>query len=257
MLRQLRTVYRLITSLFFDPLIVVNKWRAIPYFIRNARRYQSLNRASAFRISPSDILYTTYERFGSAGAIGGHYFWQDLWAARRIFVEGSKYHVDVGSRIDGFITHILPFCKVTYVDLRPLVIDIGGLEFKQGSVLNLPFCDRTLSSISSLHVIEHIGLGRYGDPVDPDAYRRAAQELARVLAPGGTLLVGTPVGRERLCFDAHRVFDPETISDAFSGLTLEEFALIRDKGDGIISDPTFQQARACEYGCGLFVFRRQ
>lgn len=256
MKRQLKLARQLIASLFFDPLIIANKWRAIPFFVRNARRYRHLNQTETFRIRPSEVYYTTYERFDRAGVADGHYFWQDLWAARRVFATGIEHHVDVGSRIDGFIGHVLPFCEVTYVDLRPLNIDIEGLTFKQGSIVSLPFGDATLPSLSSLHVIEHIGLGRYGDPVDPDGYRRAAQELTRVLALGGTLLLGTPVGREHLCFDAHRVFDPETIEKAFTGLTLEEFALINDKGDGIIPHATFEQARSCEYGCGLFVFRK-
>lgn len=254
MKKQLRLVHRLITSLLFDPLIVINKWWAIPYFVRNFSSYQRLSQSGAFRIRLNEIFYTTHDRFGGAGIVGGHYFWQDMWAARRIFAGGTKHHVDIGSRIDGFIGHILPFCEVTYVDLRPLRIEIEGLNFKQGSILSLPFGDSTLSSVSSLHVIEHIGLGRYGDPVDPNGYERAAKELARVLAPGGTLLIGTPVGRERLCFDAHRVFDPKTVVEAFSGLNLREFNLIGDKGDDIIPNATFEQGRACEYGCGLFVF---
>lgn len=254
--KLLRSTYRLVNSILFNPLAVVHKWKGIPYFIRNFRRYQNLNQNEAFHIRLHEIFYTTHERFGSAGAARGHYFWQDLWAARYLFAANTQEHVDVGSRIDGFIAHILPFCRVTYVDIRPLDCDIEGLKFKQGSILNLPFPDHSLSSVSSLHVFEHIGLGRYGDPIDPDGYRRAAQEIARVLAPEGTLLIGTPVGRERLCFDAHRVFDPQTVLDAFSELILDEFALIDDKGSDIIVDATFQQARSCEYGCGLFVFRR-
>lgn len=254
--KQIKNAYWLFTSLLFDPLIVLNKWRAIPHFVRNFREYRRLNRNPNFRIRANNILYTTYDRFGNAGVAGDHYFWQDLWAARYIYAAGAKHHFDVGSRISGFVAHILPFCKVTYVDIRPLSIFIEGLQFKQGSILDLPFGDRTLSSISSLHVIEHIGLGRYGDPINPNGHIQAARELERVLAPGGMLLIGTPVGRERLCFDAHRVFDPETISHAFPKLTLEKFALIEDKSDKIISNATFQQARGCEYGCGLFVFRR-
>ena len=115
---------------------------------------------------------------------------------------------------------------------------------------------RRSPSLSCLHVIEHLGLGRYGDPVDPEAFRLGAAELCRVPTPGGHLLLGTPVGRERLCFDAHRVFDPATIVSAFADLTLAEFNLITDAGDIIQANASFDDARACTYGCGLFVFTR-
>jgi len=158
--------------------------------------------------------------------------------------------------VDGFVAHLLPFCEVTYVDLRPLPVEVPGLRVKQGSLLALPFEDASIPSLSCLHVLEHLGLGRYGDPVDPQGFLRGASELARVLAPGGHLLLGTPVGRERLCFDAHRVFDPATIVSAFADLALTEFSLITDTGDMIHADASFDDARTCTYGCGLFVFQR-
>jgi SAM-dependent methyltransferase len=169
---------------------------------------------------------------------------------------GVKEHIDVGSRLDGFVAHLLPYCKVTYIDIRPLPIIVDGLEFKQGSILNLPFEDNSCETLSCLHVIEHIGLGRYGDDVDPCGHIKAAKELTRVLKPAGTLLIGAPVGRERLCFDGHRIFDPETLLSMFHGLELVEFSLIDDKGLLLIENATIEQARKCEYGCGLFQFEK-
>src|SRR3954454_20739809 len=111
-----------------------------------------------------------------------HYFFQDIWAARRVAERRPPRHVDVGSRVDlvGFLTAIAP---VTFVDIRPLEADVEGLESVAGSVLSLPFEDGSLPSVSCLHVAEHIGLGRYGDPLDPGGTRKAADELQRVLAP--------------------------------------------------------------------------
>jgi hypothetical protein len=165
--------------------------------------------------------------------------------------------VDVGSRIDGFVAHVLPFCKVNYVDIRPLVAEIPNLQFIQGSILNLPFEDESIISLSCLHVIEHIGSGRYGDEVDPDGYRKAACELTRVLAKEGTLLIGTPTGKEKLYFDAHRVFDPATIKDIFGELELCEFHMIDDSAKGIHYNASFEMALQCDYGCGLYVFKRK
>jgi SAM-dependent methyltransferase len=232
---------------------VVNRFRALPVFLRNLRTYRRLNRDERFAASARELFYTTYDRYAPAGAFRRHYFLQDLWAARRVFAARPARHVDVGSRIDGFVAHVMAFCPVTYVDLRPA--DVPGLDFRQGSILQMPFETGSVPSLSSLHVIEHIGLGRYGDDVEPDGWRKAAGELARVLAPGGMLLVGAPVGRQRLVFDAHRIFDPRTLLDAFAGLRLEEFSLI-DDSECLTENASFDQALTCRYGCGLLRLRK-
>jgi SAM-dependent methyltransferase len=246
----------LLTSMFFvDPLEPVTKWRGLRYFVANARRYHRRNTRPTFRFRFADLWFRSYDRFAPAGSLTFHYFHQDLWAAQYLYAHDTRSHVDVGSRVDGFIAHILPFCDVTYVDIRPLDLPHERFRFRQGSLSALPFADGSIGSLSCLHVIEHVGLGRYGDPVDPDGYVSAARELARVLAPGGTLLLSTPVGRERVCFDAHRVFDPSTIAEALPGLCLEAFSLIDDANRLHVSS-SFDAARGCEYGCGLFVFSK-
>jgi SAM-dependent methyltransferase len=251
-----RRTYYLFRSLLFDPRTMIRQLRAIPYFIANYRRYARLNADPRFRIRPGEIMVMTGDRFAAAGIGNGDYFLQDLWAARHLHSRGISHHVDVGSRLDGFVAHVLPFCEVEYVDIRPLDARIEGLTVRQGTIESLPYPDDSVRSLSCLHVIEHIGLGRYGDPIDPDGYRKSARELARVLAPGGRLLLGTPVGRERLCFDAHRVFDPRTIIDSFSALDLLEFHLIDDRATSIRENAPIESARGCEYGCGLFVFEK-
>lgn len=140
------------------------------------------------------------------------------------------------------------------MDIRKLESSLPNFVFVKGSILELPYEDNSINSLSCLHVIEHIGLGRYGDTVDPDGYIKAAKELVRVLAPGGTLYLGTPIGSERLCFDAHRVFDVQTILNAFAKLKLTEFSLIDDKGDRIIKNADINAGNKFRYACGLFEF---
>ena len=241
---------------FFDPVVVLRKWLALPYFFKNWRSYKQAQQAQSFSIALQNIYYSSADRFSTAGA-GGHYFFQDIWAAKKVLEMtggGANNHVDVGSRLDGFVAHLLAYCKVTYVDIRPLPIVVEGLKFIKGTILKLPFENDSCETLSCLHVIEHIGLGRYGDEVDPDGHIKAARELTRILKPSGTLLIGTPVGRERLCFDGHRIFDPETVLRMFSGLDLVEFSLIDDKGQRVIENASIEQARSCDYGCGLFHF---
>ena len=254
--RALRRTHALVSMFLFDPLEIVAKCRGLPSYVRNARTYRRHNKSSSFDIRRRDLWYRTYDRFADAGSVTFHYFFQDLWAASRIHDAGVRRHVDIGSRLDGFVAHLLPFCDVVYVDVRPLGVHIPRLMFTRALLTELPFMTGSVPSLSCLHVLEHVGLGRYGDPVAPDGYVRGAAELVRVLAPGGTLLFGTPVGRERLCFDAHRVFDPDTIARLFADLRLVEFSLIDDSGTWHADGPSFADARACAYGCGLFRFEK-
>ena len=192
---NLANLYQLFSLLFFDPLEMIRKWRGLPYYLKNKSTYKHLNIGNCFKFSWRYALPVLHERFLTAGRASGHYFWQDLWAAKQIFDSKVSFHVDVGSRIDGFIAHILPFCSVTYVDIRGLDIVPGGMTFKKGSIMEMPFESDSVISLSCLHVIEHVGLGRYGDPVQPEGYIIAAKELCRVLSPGRLLYIGTPVGK--------------------------------------------------------------
>jgi len=104
-------------------------------------------------------------------------------------------------------------------------------------------------------VIEHIGLGRYGDPIDPDGSVKAADELQRIVRSGGKLFISLPIGRERICFNAHRVHAPASVLEMFSQLKLVEFSYVDDNGQLRDAQST-QSASHLEYGCGLFQFEK-
>ncbi len=139
-----------------------------------------------------------------------HYFHQAAWLARLLAQSRPAIHIDIGSSVTavGVLSAHVP---LIFVDSRPLQPRLAGLTSVAGDITRLPFADNSVISVSSLHVIEHIGLGRYGDPIEPAGAIMALRELQRVLADGGSLYLSTPVGRERVCFNAHRVFAPETI----------------------------------------------
>jgi predicted SAM-dependent methyltransferase len=128
---------------------------------------------------------------------------------------------------------------------------------RQGSVCQLPFGDRTVPSLSCLHVLEHVGLGRYGDPLDPSGWQTGLRELQRVLAPGGQLLIGVPCGRSRVVFHAHRVFAPQQIIAALPELKLREFSLVHDgHATTWVQNAPLESATQLEFGCGLFRLQR-
>jgi hypothetical protein len=184
-----------------------------------------------------------------------HYFFQDIWAFKKILASGAQTHVDVGSRVD-FVGFLSAVTKVVFIDIRPLDAQLPNLESRKGSVLDLPYEDRTVDSLSCLHVAEHIGLGRYGDPLDPLGTKKACRELSRVLAPGGNLYFSLPVGRERLCFNGHRIHSPCRILEYFTDLDIVEFSGVTDTGE-YIRNIGFQEVEQAGYACGMFHFIRE
>jgi SAM-dependent methyltransferase len=224
--------------------------------VGEARRYARAAAGTSFELRWRELQPQLGDYRAQAGIARGHYFHQDLWAARRIFARRPAHHVDIGSRIDGFVAHVLTFMPVTVVDIRPLVSDAEGLTFVRGDICRLAaFPDGSVESLSCLHAIEHIGLGRYGDPVDPGGWRIALAQLTRILAPGGRLYLGTPVGRERVAFNSERVFAPRTILDAAPDLRLLSFSAVDDQ-ERFVPDADLDVLSRARYACGLFEFTR-
>lgn len=184
-----------------------------------------------------------------------HYFYQASWLARRLAISEPSHHVDVGSDVR-LIGVLSAFVSTEFIDYRPLQVDLRGLSCSAGNVASLGRATASIASLSCLHVIEHVGLGRYGDPIDPLGSEKALKELQRVLSPGGRLYLSAPVGRERVFFNAHRVFSPSTILKLLSELSLVEFSLVDDAGNfkEMLSPDA---AENMDYGCGLFILERQ
>jgi len=186
-----------------------------------------------------------------------HYVFHPAWAARVLAKTAPDEHVDISSTLH-FCTLVSAFVPVRFFDYRPAPVTLAGLTCGAADLTRLPFADRSLASLSCMHVLEHVGLGRYGDPVDYDGDLKAIAELRRVVAPGGTLLIVVPVGRPRVQFNAHRIYAYRQIVEAFAELTLREFALIPDSaadGDLLVDAPEDLCDRQT-YACGCFWFER-
>lgn len=226
-------------------------------FYKNKRQYISLNEGDDFRIKKEYIFPIYNECFEKAGTVDEHYFLQDIYFARKIIHENPHMHYDIGSRIDGFIGHLLGGgIEVTLLDIRPFDIQVDGLAFIKTDATELKeIADNSLTSLSSLHAIEHFGLGRYGDIVDPYAWVKALKSVQEKIAVGGYFYLGLPVGKEdRVCFNAHRIFKPGTIVEQLNKMQLCSYAYIHDYK--IIKADINDEVEG-DFDCGLFVFKKK
>ncbi|MBP6948861.1 MAG: DUF268 domain-containing protein [Candidatus Pacebacteria bacterium] len=200
-------------------------------------------------IQPSLFENTPFTRFDT------HYIYHTAWAARKVKEINAKEHVDISSSLY-FSSIVSAFTPVYFYDFRPAKLNLSNLTSDAEDVTKLSFPDKSIDSLSCMHTVEHVGLGRYGDPIDPEGDIRATHELTRVLAKGGSLLFVVPIGKPRIQFDAHRIYSYSMVLEMFSGLTLKEFSLIPDNAltKGIIYNATEKESDKQEYGCGCFWF---
>lgn len=246
-LRQLiRVVRRLVRPLVGAPVRAPVRYTR---YFRELRRF----RAMGGKVHVVDL----YPMLSDEGPhpVDAHYVAQAHWATARVVATEPAQHVDVASQTE-FVAMLCAYVPVTFIDLRPLALSLPGLSGELGTVTDLPFESASVESLSSLHVLEHIGLGRYGDPLDPEGTQTAARELVRVLAPGGRLYVSLPIGRPRVEFNAHRVHDVADVRELFAPLELASLSVVDDDGavwwDVDAGDGRWRRLR---YGCGLFEFR--
>lgn len=212
---------------------------------------------SSFPLQFKNLYPCLLDRFEPAENVPKHYFWQDLWAAKIIFNLGVQRHYDIGSRLDGFIAHCLTFTKVVMLDIRPLPMEISGLIFQEANCMDMTqIPNSSIMSLSSLHAVEHFGLGRYGDPIDPLGHEKAIKEMQRVVDHNGHILFSVPIGNQRLEFDGHRIFDCYEVIRLFNECDLLEFSYINDS-NAYYENISIEDCPALNFGCGLFHFKKR
>lgn len=199
------------------------------FFQTDMECYSKKNTRPVFSIQEKYLWPVIKDKYAMAGTIN-NYFWQDLWAARLIFKSGVKEHFDIGSRIDGFIAHLLAMdMDVTLIDIREFPGEVEKLHTiidDATALRQIP--DNSIHSMSALCSLEHFGLGRYGDPIDPEACFRCFKEIQKRMCKGGHLYISLPVGKERVEFNAHRVFYASTVIEEFSEMELVEYSATAD-----------------------------
>lgn len=239
----------------YRAIVWCSRRRAFAYEF-TAFKLASESRPKRFALRWRDRQAYLEDRTSTTG-FDRHYVYHTAWAARVLARTRPAKHVDISSTLY-FVGIASAFVPIDFYDYRPADLQLDGLTTGSADLLHLPFPDRSIASLSCMHVIEHIGLGRYGEPLDPDGDLKSLSELQRVLAPGGTLLIVVPVGRPRLVFNAHRVYAQGQIIAALPELQLFQFSLIPDdpaKG-GLIREGAREIADSQEYACGCFWFRR-
>lgn len=202
------------------------------------------------------------DKYDNAGTWDGHYFYQDLYVAQKIFRNKPVKHVDIGSRIDGFVTHVASFREIELLDIRKMESSIPNVTYKQIDLMgdhNIPdnYCD----SISSLHALEHFGLGRYGDKLDPDGHLKGYKSITKMLKPGGTFYFSVPLGPQRIEFNAHRVFSLSYLIkwvsvdyDIVSFAYIDNGALYQNVS---LTDELINNNCGCKFGCAIFELKKK
>jgi len=210
------------------------------------------------KITHNHMILTNYSE--NAGEVKGHYFHQDLLVARLVYEQAPNRHVDIGSRIDGFVAHVASYREIEVLDVRPLSESKhANIKFLQADLMqsqNLGDID----SVSCLHAIEHFGMGRYTDPIDVNGHIKGISNLVNLVSVGGRLYISFPIGKtDEIHFNANRVFHPTTIFEHPSikkYMKLIRFDYVDDNGDLQMDKDIKDISPNIVNGCGIYSFER-
>jgi hypothetical protein len=244
----------LLSQFGFEPLKMFRSLIGIPRYVKTYFHFQSCYSGRL------EFLPCLSDWFEEGGSSKDEYFWQDLLVARKIFEANPVKHVDIGSRVDGFVAHVASYREIEVFDIRPITTTIPGVRFKQANLMTptegmASYCD----SLSCLHALEHFGLGRYGDPIDPNGFDRGFVNMVSFLKEDGFFYLSVPIGIERVEFNANRVFDPQTIVNLATknSLRLSALTVIHQGGrlEVLVPDKLHLAELASKrYALGVFTF---
>ncbi|MGZ3592636.1 MAG: DUF268 domain-containing protein [Syntrophales bacterium] len=233
--------------------------RGIPSFLKDYREIRRQAKQSGM-VFPFGKLYPCIEdKDQKSGIASGHYFHQDLLIASKLYINKPVKHVDIGSRIDGFVAHVASFREIEVFDIRELTAAIQNVNFRRLDIMDrdfalIDYCD----SVSCLHALEHFGLGRYGDKVDYNGHLLGWENIYKMLKKGGKCYFSVPIGVQRIEFNAHRVFSLAYVMNNMIGsrYKVDSFSYVNDKGDlvkdAVLDEISLKSNFSLNYGCGIF-----
>lgn len=246
----------------FYPRKIFKSLKALPWYRRSKKEFKKQWLADKRSFGQIVSYPCLRDRDEEGGTASGHYFHQDLLVAQEVFSAKPQNHVDVGSRINGLVAHIACFREITILDIRTVTPVIQNVKFIQADCMsaNFPWVDYC-DSLSSLHAVEHFGLGRYGDPIDINGHIKGLNNLYKMLKQGGTFYFSVPIGKQRIEFNAHRVFSVKYLLDYFRDkYELKSFSFVDDGGNLhkkiSLTDDLISSNCGCNYGCGIFVLTK-
>jgi SAM-dependent methyltransferase len=252
-----KTFYRILTSLGIYPKLWMASVKAWPYFRRDLRKMRAQLRGNK-EWAISGLYPVLRERFETNGDLKSHYFHEDLVVAQRIFQNKPQKHVDVGSRVDGFVAHVASFREIEVFDIRPQSTAVRNIRFVTADFMNIrEDLHNYTDSLSSLNVVEHFGLGRYGDPIDIEGDKKGLENMRKVLKAGGKFYLSVPIGPQRIEFNAHRVFSLRYLLDLLQPhFSLDRFSYVDDQGNLheaiALTDELIATNCGCRFGFGIF-----
>lgn len=251
--RLIRRVGHKLNNFGFNPLMLKNVIY-LPLYWRQKKEWLK----QGGQIDSNYMILMDYA--DNAGNAKGHYFHQDLLVANLIFKGNPVRHVDVGSRVDGFVAHVASFREIEVVDIRPLEKSAHtNIKFIQLDLMNYGDLEKT-DSLSCLHTIEHFGLGRYTDPIDVHGHIKGIDNLVSLVKDDGYFYLSLPIGRrDEVHFNAHRIFHPETIlsiSSIQENMELIRYDFIDDEGNVHLDRAVDDSINSFDYGCGIYTFRK-
>jgi SAM-dependent methyltransferase len=259
---KLTRIHQIFKLFGFDPIQLIKSIKGIPFYIIDLfeiKRQKGSDKCFKF----GNAYPILNERFSASGIMSGHYFHQDLFVARQIFNNNPKRHIDIGSRIDGFVAHVAVFREIEIIDIREQSKNVKNILFRRADLMKLPedlidSCD----SISSLHAIEHFGLGRYGDPINYEGHIKAIENISKILKKNGKFYFSVPIGNQRIEFNAHRVFSVNYLLDIFKDkFVLDSISYVDDRGDFHedieITQEGINNNFGCRFGCAIFILTKR
>lgn len=232
----------------------LRRWYRYALFTRDFLVFRRLHASERFSMRWSE-RYPCLDEKTPTLDFDAHYIYHPAWAARILAASKPPLHVDISSTL-AFSTMVSAFLPIEFFDYRPADLNMSNFASKRADLLHLPFDTDSVGSLSCMHVVEHVGLGRYGDKLDPDGDLKAIAELKRVLKPRGNLLFVAPIGHPCIQFNAHRIYSYNQIVDYFDGLDIRQFALVDDRGRFTIDAPP-DYANQQAYGCGCWWFQKR
>jgi SAM-dependent methyltransferase len=140
-------------------------------------------------------------------------------------IEKKDLIVDIGGG-NAWSTKLLmllqiPGSKILSVDVvNHCASSKYNVEYLKGNCLHTPLATESVDVVVSISTFEHVGLGRWGDPIDPDGDIKEMREVHRILRSGGYVVLTLPYGAPTVVYNLHRIYNDGRIKKMIEGFSI-------------------------------------